>query len=77
MAEGEAEAVLASVLAAAKGGDMGAARVLLDRVWPVRRGRPVRHLLRYVFFHSIALLVLVGLAVMLQAYVYPFTLLVP
>ena len=34
-------------------------------------------ILRYVFFHSIALAVLVGLVVMLQAYVYPFTLLVP
>ena len=34
-------------------------------------------ILRYVFFHSIALVVLVGMAVMLQAYVYPFTLLVP
>jgi hypothetical protein len=41
MAEGEAEAVLASVLAAAKAGDMGAAKLLLDRVWPQRRGRPV------------------------------------
>jgi lactate permease len=34
-------------------------------------------ILRYVFFHSIALAVLVGLVVMLQAYVYPFTLMVP
>ncbi len=42
LAEGEAEAVLASVLGAAKGGDMAAAKVLLDRVWPARRGRPVR-----------------------------------
>ena len=42
MAEGEAEAVLASVLAAAKRGDMAAGKVLLDRIWPVRRGRPVR-----------------------------------
>ena len=30
-------------------------------------------ILRYVFFHSIALAVLVGLLVMLQAYVPPFT----
>jgi lactate permease len=29
--------------------------------------------LRYVFFHSIALAVLVGVFVMLQAYVFPFT----
>ncbi len=34
-------------------------------------------ILRYVFFHSIALAVLVGLLVMAQAYVYPFTELVP
>ncbi|WP_018990018.1 L-lactate permease [Aromatoleum toluclasticum] len=34
-------------------------------------------ILRYVFFHSIALAVLVGLLVTLQAYVPPFTLLVP
>ena len=33
-------------------------------------------ILRYVFFHSIALAVLVGLLVTLQAYVYPFTALV-
>jgi lactate permease len=30
-------------------------------------------ILRYVFFHSIALACLVGLLVFLQAYVYPFT----
>src|SRR3569623_152511 len=33
-------------------------------------------ILRYVFFHSIALACLVGILVSLQAYVYPFTLLV-
>ena len=33
-------------------------------------------ILRYVFFHSIALACLVGLLVTLQAYVYPFTLMV-
>ncbi len=33
-------------------------------------------ILRYVFFHSIALAVLVGILVTLQAYVHPFTLLV-
>jgi lactate permease len=33
-------------------------------------------ILRYVFFHSIALACLVGILVALQAYVYPFTLLV-
>jgi lactate permease len=30
-------------------------------------------ILRYVFFHSIALAALVGLLVFLQAYVFPFT----
>jgi lactate permease len=34
-------------------------------------------ILRYVFFHSIALAALVGVLVMLQAYVPPFTVLVP
>jgi lactate permease len=33
-------------------------------------------ILRYVFFHSVALAALVGLLVMLQAYVYPVTMLV-
>jgi lactate permease len=33
-------------------------------------------ILRYVFFHSLALAALMGLLVMAQAYVYPFTLLV-
>jgi lactate permease len=33
-------------------------------------------ILRYVFFHSIALATLVGILVTLQAYVYPLTLLV-
>ena len=33
-------------------------------------------ILRFVFWHSIALACLVGILVMLQAYVYPFTLLV-
>jgi lactate permease len=33
-------------------------------------------ILRYVFFHSIALAALVGIMVMLQAYVFPFTYLV-
>jgi lactate permease len=34
-------------------------------------------ILRYVFFHSFALAVLVGILVFLQAYVFPFTRLVP
>ena len=34
-------------------------------------------ILRYVFVHSVALALLVGALVLLQAYVYPFTLMVP
>jgi lactate permease len=34
-------------------------------------------ILRYVFWHSISLAALIGLLVMLQAYVYPFTAMVP
>ncbi len=41
MADGQAEAVLANVLTAAKGGDLKAAEIILQRVWPVRKGRPV------------------------------------
>jgi lactate permease len=33
-------------------------------------------ILRYVFFHSLALAALMGVLVMLQAYVWPFTALV-
>jgi len=41
--------------------------------WFGQEGR----ILRYVFWHSLALAALVGLVVMLMAYVWPFTLLVP
>src|SRR5215203_5391739 len=41
LAAADAEAVLAAVLAAAKGGDMAAARVILDRLWPAPKGRPL------------------------------------
>ena len=34
--------IMRSVVAAAKAGDMRAADILLARLWPVRRGRPVR-----------------------------------
>jgi SNF family Na+-dependent transporter len=37
---------------------------------------PIGEILRYVFFHSLALAALMGLLIMAQAYVYPFTLLV-
>lgn len=39
--EDDAEQVVASVLAAAKSGDMTAARLVLERIVPVRKGRPV------------------------------------
>src|SRR5262245_50880654 len=39
--EGEAEAVIRAVVAKAKHGDMRAARLVLDRICPLRRGRPV------------------------------------
>jgi lactate permease len=41
--------------------------------WFGQEGR----ILRYVFLHSIVLGMLVGVVVMLMAYVWPFTLLVP
>ena len=36
-----AEAIMRVVLDAAQGGDMAAARMILDRLVPIRRGRPV------------------------------------
>lgn len=38
---GDVEAVVAAVLAAAKAGDMVAARIVMDRLAPVRKGAPV------------------------------------
>jgi hypothetical protein len=40
--ENDAQDVVMAVLAAARGGDMAAARLVLERISPVRRGRPVR-----------------------------------
>ena len=40
--EGEGEAIVRSLLAAAKGGDTSAARALLDRLVPPRKERPVK-----------------------------------
>ena len=66
------------------GGDIS----FLERIAPMNRcGRVARgkatnwfghegDILRYVFFHSIALACLVGIFVMMQAYVWPFTLMV-
>jgi uncharacterized protein DUF5681 len=42
MMSGDAEAVVKAVMAAAKDGDMTAARLVLDRIAPPCRGRPVR-----------------------------------
>jgi Family of unknown function (DUF5681) len=39
---GDAEAVVRAVVNAAKGGDMTAAKIILDRIAPPCRGRPVR-----------------------------------
>lgn len=41
LADGEAEAILAEVIAKAKAGDMKAADMILARAWPQRKGRPV------------------------------------
>ncbi len=40
--EGEGEAVVRALLAAAKGGDVSAGRALLDRLVPLRKERPVK-----------------------------------
>jgi hypothetical protein len=42
MMEDEASAVVTAVVEAAKAGDMTAARIVLDRVAPARKGRPVK-----------------------------------
>jgi Family of unknown function (DUF5681) len=39
---GDAEAVVRAVVEKAKGGDMTAARIIIDRLIPPRKGRPVR-----------------------------------
>lgn len=41
LAEGDAQAVLEKQLELAKGGDQRAAEIVLSRVWPARKGRPV------------------------------------
>jgi hypothetical protein len=42
LAEGEAEQILGKVLEKAKAGDDGCLRMLMDRLWPPRRGQPVK-----------------------------------
>ena len=39
--EDEAEAITGAVIDLAKGGDLTAARLVLDRILPVRKGRPI------------------------------------
>jgi hypothetical protein len=41
MAEGEAKDIARKLIDAAKDGDMRAAELVLARVWPARKGRPV------------------------------------
>jgi len=41
LADGEASSILTQVMEAAKGGDMRAAEIVLARIWPVKKGRPV------------------------------------
>jgi hypothetical protein len=38
----DAEEIVRAVIGAAKGGDMVAARIVLDRIAPARKGRPIR-----------------------------------
>lgn len=38
LGEGEAEAIVLTMVEQAKGGDMTAAKAILDRVWPPRKG---------------------------------------
>jgi hypothetical protein len=41
IADGAGEEILRTMVEAAKGGDMRAAELILSRIWPVRKGRPV------------------------------------
>jgi hypothetical protein len=40
--EGEADAVVRAVVEKARGGDMTAAKIIVDRLIPLRKGRPVQ-----------------------------------
>jgi hypothetical protein len=42
LAEGEAEQIIRKVLEKAKAGDDACLRMLMDRLWPARRGQPVK-----------------------------------
>jgi len=37
----DAKDIVRAVLEAAKGGDMTAARLIMERIFPVRKGRPI------------------------------------
>src|SRR5262245_31791796 len=41
LAEGEAEQILQTLVEKAKAGDAACLRMLMDRLWPLRRGHPV------------------------------------
>jgi hypothetical protein len=41
LAEGQAEQLFQKVLAGALGGDVSCLRMILDRLWPLRKGHPV------------------------------------
>jgi hypothetical protein len=41
IADGAGKAILKKMVEAAKGGDMRAADLVLARIWPVRKGRPI------------------------------------
>ena len=42
LAEGEAEQIIQKVLEKAKAGDDACLRMLMDRLWPPRKGQPVK-----------------------------------
>jgi hypothetical protein len=42
LAEGEAEQVIQKVLEKAKAGDDACLRMIMDRIWPPRKGQPVK-----------------------------------
>jgi uncharacterized protein DUF5681 len=43
LAEGQAEQLVQKVLKLANAGDIACLRMVLDRIWPPRKGRPRRH----------------------------------
>ena len=41
LAEADGEEILRKILDDAKAGDANARKLILDRIWPIRKGRPV------------------------------------